>query len=60
MRSDLELSPDEYFMVNGGYQLFDRDVDYDALAYVMTISPTVIETEIVVRVASTRSGFTLA
>jgi len=32
VRSDLELSPDEYFMVNVGYQLFDRDVDDDALA----------------------------
>jgi hypothetical protein len=32
MRSDLELSPDEYFTVNGGYQLFDIDVDDDALA----------------------------
>lgn len=32
VRSDLELSPDDYFMVNGGYQLFDRDVDDDAFA----------------------------
>jgi hypothetical protein len=32
VRSDLELSPDKYFMVNEGYQLFDRDVDDDALA----------------------------
>ena len=32
VHSSLELSPDEYFMVNGGYQLFDIDVDDDALA----------------------------
>ena len=32
LRSDLELSPAEYFTLNGGYQLFDRDVDDDALA----------------------------
>jgi hypothetical protein len=32
VRSALELSPDEHFMVNGCYQLFDRDVDDVALA----------------------------
>ena len=31
VHSDLELIPDEYFMVNGGYQVFERDVDDDAL-----------------------------